>query len=69
MATGTKKKAEYELTGQDLADILSSALSLLRDSGHQVGLRDVPQKNSRPAGVMIYISNLAVNDDGSLRGE
>jgi hypothetical protein len=66
MAAATKKKEEYQVTPQDLADILGSALDLLRDNGIRIGLRPVPQKDQRPPGIMVYVGGLTVDEDGRL---
>jgi hypothetical protein len=67
MAAATKaKKEEYQVTPQDLADILGSALELLRDNGVRIGVRSVPQKEERPAGVMVYVGGLIIGEDGRL---
>jgi hypothetical protein len=57
---------QEELTGQDVADILATTIQLLRDSGLQVGVKTVPQKEDRPAGVLIYCSDIGLDDAGSL---
>lgn len=65
MAATTKEKEE-ELTGQDLADILASALDILRDNGVRVGVKPVPQKEDRSAGLLVYVGGLNVSEDGRI---
>lgn len=65
-AVTKKKKDEYQVTPQDLADILGSALELLQENGTRIGIRPVPQKNERPAGVMVYVGGLTVSENGRL---
>lgn len=65
-APAKPKKEEYQVTPQDLADILGSGLGLLRDNGIRVGVRPVPQKNDRPPGIMIYIAGLDLDENGRL---
>lgn len=54
--------SEQELTAADYADILTSALELLADGGIQIGAKDAPAKNGRPAGVLIFCGGFAVQD-------
>ena len=52
----------YDLTIEDLADILTTTLDELMDGGVQIGVKETPAKNGRPAGILIFCGNFAVHD-------
>ncbi len=62
---GTKSE-EYEITAQDVADILAGTLNLLKENGLSVGVRPSAEKPGRAAGLLIYVSAITVADDGKL---
>lgn len=68
MAKTKQAEEERALSAQDYADILVSALELLRENGYRVGVRSVPQKGERPPGIMLYVSDLAVAESGEIVG-
>lgn len=60
------KKAEYKLSVEDVADILSRTLALAIEAGLVVGVRNAEANAKRPAGLMIYIANLRTDGSGAV---
>lgn len=55
-----------QLIPADFAAILSTTLALAAEVGVQVGIRNAPEKEHRPAGILIYISGIEADADGRL---
>ncbi|MCA9875925.1 MAG: hypothetical protein KC441_19770 [Anaerolineales bacterium] len=62
---GTKSD-EYQVTRQDVADILAGTLQLLTEHGLAVGVRSAAAKPERAAGLLIYVSGVTLAADGNL---
>lgn len=62
---GTKSE-EYQVTRQDVADILASTLQLMKEQGLVVGVRPAAAKAERAAGLLIYVSGITLAADGNL---
>lgn len=67
MSTAKKPSAETaakdeKLTPADFAAILTTTLALAAEAGLTVGVRNRPPKDGRPAGLLVYVSGLAVYD-------
>lgn len=60
------QSGEGELTPADFAAILSTTLALAAEAHVQVGVRNAPATPLRPAGLMIFIAGLAVNEAGAI---
>mgnify|MGYP001489406125 CR=1 FL=1 len=54
------------LDAKQFAAILSATLAMAAEADIQVGARNVPANERRPAGLMLYISGVEVADDGQL---
>ena len=50
----------YELTKQDVADILSGTLDFVRENGHAVAVKHAAETPQRPVGILIFVGNLAL---------
>lgn len=59
-------KDDKQIDMSDFADILATTLALAADTDIRVGIRNAPANDRRPAGLLIYISNLAVDIDGRI---
>lgn len=62
---GTKSE-EYQVTRQDVADILASALQMLQENGLTVSVKNARQVDGRSPGLLIYVSGVGVATDGNL---
>lgn len=51
-------KDNYKPSEQDAVDMLSRTLEILRESGVQVAINNVPAKSDRPAGLVIFAGNV-----------
>lgn len=58
------KKDNYKLTEQDAVEILADTLRILREAGVQIGIRNAPAKEGRPAGLMVFAGNVELNNGG-----
>lgn len=54
------------LDAKQFAAILSATLAMAGEADIQVGTRNVPTSERRPAGLMLYISGIEVAADGRL---
>jgi len=54
------------LDAAEFAAILSTTLAMANEAGIQVGIRNAPANERRPAGLMIYLSGVEVDGDGRL---
>lgn len=57
---------QIDLDRAEFAAILSTTLAMAAEAGIQVGIRNAPANERRPAGLMVYLSGVAVDDEGRL---
>jgi|CXWK01.1.fsa_nt_gi hypothetical protein len=57
---------QNDLAPAEFAAILSTTLALAADAHITVGIRNAPANERRPAGLIIYLSGIAADDEGRL---
>ena len=57
---------QNDLDPAEFAAILSTTLAMAIRAGIQVGIRNAPENERRPAGLIIYLSGIESDDDGRL---
>lgn len=57
---------QNDLDATDFAAILSTTLAMAEEAGIQVGVRNAPANERRPAGLIIYLSGVEADADGRL---
>lgn len=55
-----------KLTAADFADILTSTLALAAEAELSVGVQNRPATDIRPAGLLLFVSGLAVDAQGRI---
>ena len=54
----------HTLTAADFADILTTTLAMTAEAGLSVGVQNRPVTETRPAGLLLFISGLSVDAQG-----
>lgn len=62
---GTKPE-EYQVTKQDVADMLAGTLQMLQENGLIVSVKNARQVDGRPPGLLVFVSGVGVATDGNL---
>ena len=60
------RKTAHTLTAADFADILTTTLAMTAEAGLSVGVQNRPVTETRPAGMLLFISGLSVDAPGHI---
>ena len=56
----------HALTAADFADILTTTLAMASEAGLSIGVQNRPATETRPAGLLLFVSGLAVDAQGHI---
>ena len=56
----------HTLTAADFADILATTLALATEAGLSVGVQNRPATDSRPGGLLVFVSGLSADAQGHI---
>ncbi len=59
-------QTDEPITAADFAAILSTTLAMATETGLQVGVRNRAADDNRPAGLLIFVSGIQVDEGGEL---
>ena len=59
----------HVLTAADFADILATTLAMAAEAGLSVGVQNRPATDSRPAGLLLFVSGLSADRQGHISAE
>ena len=60
------RKTTQPLTAADFADILATTLAMASEAGLSIGVQNRPATETRPAGMLLFISGLSVDAQGHI---
>lgn len=52
----------YEPTKADSAKVVGATVEILLETGYQVTVNNLPEKNERPQGLLIFVAGLTYKD-------
>ena len=61
----TTNETNY-LSAAEFAAILSTTLAMAEEAGVQLGIRNAQANERRPAGLLIYLGGIGVDEEGQL---
>lgn len=57
----SKDKSE-KFAGQFTGEVLKAAIKVLLDDGHKVTVNNLPAKENRPAGLLLFVEGMTYED-------